>query len=101
MNRDEKMKTIAFKENMDKEEVINLKHEISQLQEIAESFHRLDIGSPNHFIRNRQALMNRTITPTPCTTPGNCVMLGKFCPYPDKTASATENGIFSSIFFIL
>jgi len=38
MYQDEIMRTMAFKERMDKEEVIHLKREIGQLQDIANSF---------------------------------------------------------------
>jgi len=38
MDRDEKIRTTEFKEEMDKEEIIHLKQEIGQLKEIAESF---------------------------------------------------------------
>lgn len=60
----------------------HLKHEVNQLQEIADIFQHPEPSS--HFISKRQTKLNRTITPTSCSTSGNCVMLGRFYPYPDS-----------------
>lgn len=64
-----------------------------QLQEITDHFPD-NPDSPEHFISKRQsAIVNRNVTSLSCSTPGNCMMLGKFCPHPDMPASSTANGI--------
>jgi len=72
------------------EEVIHLKQEIGQLQEIANSFQHQTESSISHSISKRQTKMNRTVTPASCSTSGNCVMLGKFCPHPDRPTKTAE-----------
>jgi len=84
-----KMRTRAFKEQMDKEEIVHLKQEIGQLQEISEAFNHPE--SPSHLINKRESsVTNHTATPLTCSTSGNCVLIGKFCPHPDKLAPSTN-----------
>jgi len=79
------MRTMAFKEQMDKEEIVHLKQEANKLQEIAESFQHHPESPISHFISKRQTEMSRTVItpPTTCSTSGKCVMVSKFCPHPD------------------
>jgi len=85
-----KMRTRAFKEQMDKEEIVHLKKEIGQLREIFEAFNHKE--SQSHLISKRQSsVKNPNVTPLTCSISGNCVILGKFCPYPDKPATPTNN----------
>jgi len=89
-DQEEKMRTASFKEQMDKEEIVHLKQEIGQLEEISEAFDQPE--SQSHLISKRQSsVKNRTVTPLTCSTSGNCLMLGKFCPYPDKIATTNNN----------
>ncbi len=82
------MRTVAVKEKMDKEEIVHLKHEVNQLQEIANMIQYP--GSSEHLISKRQTQMNRTVAPLSCSTSGNCVMLGRFCPYPDRPTDVSD-----------
>ncbi len=89
-DQEEKMRTREFKEQMDKEEIIDLKREIGQLQEISEAFNHSK--PPNHLISKRQSsVTNRNFTPLTYSTSGNCAMIGKFCPHPDNPTPPTNN----------
>ena len=92
-NPDEKMRSIAFREQMDKEEIVHLKQNIDQLREIANSFHH-NTESSSHSVSKRQsATTNRNFTLPSFSTLGNCVILGNFCPHPDIQAPSMGNGI--------
>ena len=90
-DQEEKMRTRTFKEQMDKEEIVHLQQEIGQLQEISEALNHLE--SQSHLISKRQSsIKNPSVTARDhCSTPGNCFMLGTFCPYPDRIATTNNN----------
>ncbi len=77
----EKMRTMALKEQMDKEEIVHLKQEIGQLIEIVTSFHRDLESSVNHRIVKRKQQENGESTHT---SSRNCVPIGKCCTQTNK-----------------
>jgi len=90
-DQEEKIRTRTFKEQMDKEEIVHLKQEIGQLQEISEALNHPE--SQSHLISKRQSsIKNPSVTGRDhCSTSGNCFMLGTFCPYPDRIATTNNN----------
>lgn len=77
--QDEKMRTMAFKEQMDKEEIIHLKKEIGQLQEIVVGFPRDLHSLVKHPIGKQQSPNNGHPSPASSTSPGNSLSIDKCC----------------------
>ena len=86
----EKLKMLEFKEQMDREESVQLKQELTQLQDIVHYF-RLE-SSQGHSIIKRQSnhaendskVINSKSTKKMKMLSGKCLTISKFCFYPDQ-----------------
>ena len=70
-----------------------------QFTEIEEHFPQNPDSSDHSISKRQSAVIKSNVTSLSCSTPGNCVMLGKFCPHPDKPSTTAANGIYHKLFF--
>ncbi len=96
--------TVAFKDQMDGEEIIHLESEIAQLQEIAAHFHH-DPPTPSessHSINKYELMNNRgDVNTTPASATNStryCILMKKLCPnHPDKSSFAFSDRSLTGI----
>ncbi len=84
---------LEFKEQMDREESVQLKQELTQLKEIVNSFrlessrdHSVIKRQPNHG-ENGFKVINSTSTKKEKKLSGKCLTVSKFCLHPDQNNS--------------